>query len=834
MKKASRLLRNIALLMAMLILVSVPVTIMASEGYKVEPDMGQRMDQVDQEVLSGDNYYSEDDYLADSDTERAYDEKSIESGDDLAMIKEISQRILGSEQIQSNTLPTPDAVVTAEGVLSGIDGAPWWLYSDGTLVVGSGMISQSTSEIAFSPWSSHRRTIRNIVFTGPITAGPSLNGLFGNLSMVNIDGLEFFDVSNVESMVNMFADAESLASLDLSSWNTGNVTNMRGMFMAALSLERLNVANWDTRNVTDMGSMFSYTWRLESVDVSNWDTNSVTNMTGMFYEALRLSSLDVSNWDTGSVTSMMSMFNRSNVATLDLSNWNTGNVVSMRNMFAGAENLSSLDVSNWDTGNVTSMFGMFAGASSLASLDLSNWDTGSVTNMHVLFQSMYSLRELILGTNFEFVGGATVNLPRVAINAPYTGYWQNVAQGTSSAPQGEYELTSPELIAFHNRNPRQETWVWQLNHDCTTCTYCNECLSCMDCGECLDYGDCECCPDCVSNPCICYVCTNFCTDCGYCTNCEYCECSKTHDYCQNCDQHPCICCTICGSEPCTCTPVQQPPPTGGNGFGGGGSGGSTITVPTQVVEVEEDEVPLAQWDGVHHAFMVGFADGTIRPMAEVTRAQAATMLFRLMSDEDRTRQWTQNNQFSDVLITNWFNNAVSTTASTGIFAGMTGGTFMPNQAVTRAELAVMIVRFVEAEPVSGAPQFNDITDHWAQYYINAAAQSGWVIGTDASRGQFRPDETITRAEAAATINRALSRLPQSPDELLLEMRTWSDNSNPNAWYYLYIQEATNSHYYKMHEDGVHHSWVKLVSPEHQWSLLERPESQPEDILSETH
>jgi len=262
----------------------------------------------------------------------------------------------------------------------------------------------------------------------------------------------------------------------------------------------------------------------------------------------------------------------------------------------------------------------------------------------------------------------------------------------------------------------------------------------------------------------------------------------------------------------------------------GGNGGGWWTPP--VVELPEEEVPLAEWDGIHHAFLIGFAeDGTVRPRAEATRAQVATILFRLMSDTSRATHWRQSNPFSDVVITNWYNNAVSTTVNAGVFRGMPDGTFMPDRSITRAELAATIVRFMGVTPNNGSAQFNDIAGHWAHGYINAAALNGWVMGDNGLGNQFRPNDTITRAELAAIVNRAFERLPSGPEDLLPGMRTWPDNANPNAWYFLYIQEATNSHYYLLQDDGIHETWVEMLAQERPWALLERPDSSPNDIFA---
>jgi hypothetical protein len=255
-----------------------------------------------------------------------------------------------------------------------------------------------------------------------------------------------------------------------------------------------------------------------------------------------------------------------------------------------------------------------------------------------------------------------------------------------------------------------------------------------------------------------------------------------------------------------------------------------VTITTiPVIEIAEKAVPLAGYQGIHVAYLIGFEDGTIRPRAEVTRAQVATIFFRLMSDQERASQWTQTNQFSDVVLSNWHNNAVSTATNAGIFTGMPDGSFQPNRTITRAELAATIVRYMGLAPNNGAAQFNDIEGHWAQGYINTAALQGWVMGDTGLGGAFDPNRAVTRAEAAAMINRAFDRLPESTEDLLSEMRTFTDNANPDAWFFLHIQEAANSHTFMMKDDGIHETWVELLAPEIRWELLERPDSRPDDV-----
>jgi uncharacterized repeat protein (TIGR01451 family) len=227
---------------------------------------------------------------------------------------------------------------------------------------------------------------------------------------------------------------------------------------------------------------------------------------------------------------------------------------------------------------------------------------------------------------------------------------------------------------------------------------------------------------------------------------------------------------------------------------------------------------------LHHAYMIGFQeDGTVRPQANMTRAEAVTIFFRLMDDSHRATVWSQENSFNDVNEGQWFNNAVSTMANAGIITGH-GGYFRPNDPITRAEFAVFAARFMgyDASTVSGN-RFTDVAGHWAESEINVANELGWVTGFH--DGTFRPNQHITRAEVAALTNRVLRRLPETVDDLLPDMIVWPDNMNQSAWYFLYIQEATNSNYFEMKDDGVHKTWTGLFAPRN-WRALERPYATP--------
>ena len=185
-------------------------------------------------------------------------------------------------------------------------GATWTLCECGTLKVGEGFVHQSMRSGSWSstisPWNAHRHSISRIIFSENVVMGYSLAGLFRDLSSATtIEGLEYFDTSNVRIMYGVFNGMNSLSSLDLSNWNTGNVTDMSSMFFRTDALVELDVSGWNTSNVTDMSSMFGTTHSLVSLDLSNWDTSRVTNMTNMFAHTLSLAILDLSGWDTYNV-----------------------------------------------------------------------------------------------------------------------------------------------------------------------------------------------------------------------------------------------------------------------------------------------------------------------------------------------------------------------------------------------------------------------------------------------------------------------------------------------------------------------------------------------------
>lgn len=217
------------------------------------------------------------------------------------------------------------------------------------------------------------------------------------------------------------------------------------------------------------------------------------------------------------------------------------------------------------------------------------------------------------------------------------------------------------------------------------------------------------------------------------------------------------------------------------------------------------DVPETLNSDNHFAYIVGYEDGLVRPNADITRAEVAAIFFRLLKDDVRDSNLTAENAFNDVAFGLWHNKSISTMANIGILKGRTADTFVPNAPITRAEFAAICSRFDQSN-VEIKSDFNDISGHWAENEIRRAASLGWIQGyTD---GSFKPDQNITRAEAASMINRMLHRLPETVEDLLDGMIQWPDNQ-PSDWYYINMQEATNSHDFKQ-KGEIHEHWTKLT------------------------
>ena len=246
----------------------------------------------------------------------------------------------------------------------------------------------------------------------------------------------------------------------------------------------------------------------------------------------------------------------------------------------------------------------------------------------------------------------------------------------------------------------------------------------------------------------------------------------------------------------------------------GNGGGKKEEKPT--VEIKDDDA-LGLNNTDHFAYIVGYGNGEVRPQNSITRAEVAAIFFRLLEDDVRDANYTRQNKFTDVSNDAWYCSAVSTLSAMGIISGYPDATFRPNASITRAEFAAIATRF-DVNGDKTPASFNDIADHWAKDEIAVAANNGWVNGYE--DGSFRPQNKITRAETMSLVNRVLNRKPETAEDLLENMTKWTDNADTNAWYYLAVQEATNSHYYEYKENSQYEKWTELRETR-DWSELDK-------------
>ena len=210
-------------------------------------------------------------------------------------------------------------------------------------------------------------------------------------------------------------------------------------------------------------------------------------------------------------------------------------------------------------------------------------------------------------------------------------------------------------------------------------------------------------------------------------------------------------------------------------------------------------------DSDHFAYVIGYMDGNVRPYGLISRAETTTIFFRLLKDSVRDGNLLTSNTYTDVADDYWANTAISTMTGLGIVQGRSTTTFDPKAPITRAQFAAICARF-DTGKSSGEQTFSDIQGHWAEKYIQRAAELGWIKGFE--DGTFRPDTYITRAQAMTMINRVLNRIPEDESDLLPGMNVWPD-CNPGDWFYLAVQEATNSHDFE-HKAGNYETWTKLM------------------------
>ncbi len=252
------------------------------------------------------------------------------------------------------------------------------------------------------------------------------------------------------------------------------------------------------------------------------------------------------------------------------------------------------------------------------------------------------------------------------------------------------------------------------------------------------------------------------------------------------------------------------------------AGWERVITPVPPTPSTPDEPEVYRPNGLvldeHFAYLIGNDDGLIRPEANITRAEVATIFFRLLTDETRESFWSDTNSYTDVAAGSWYNNAVSTLSAIGVLGGYEDGSFRPNASITRAEFAKIAVSFFELERLDCENPFLDVAPGaWYAESVAAAAEIGLIEGYEG--GLFRPDAPITRAEACTIVNRTLGRAPHAAGLLPeSEMNLWPDNMDASAWYYAQIQEATNSHDFVW--AGEFEQWTQKL-PERDWDALQR-------------
>ena len=244
--------------------------------------------------------------------------------------------------------------------------------------------------------------------------------------------------------------------------------------------------------------------------------------------------------------------------------------------------------------------------------------------------------------------------------------------------------------------------------------------------------------------------------------------------------------------------------------------GYTETVEDEVDDITAVLLPALQANtDDHYSYLIGYADGTVRPNGKITRAEVATIFFRLLDDDTRAKYWSSENNFSDVSADKWYNNAVSTLSRMGVIGGYADGTFRPDAPISRAEFAKIAVSFTQNNGSAVYNYFTDVkTTDWFAPYVTAAKDAGLIEGY--SDGSFKPESKITRAEACAIVNRTLGRKPSKAHMKISDRIDWPDVQTTD-WFYEAIMEATNSHTYQMGKRV--ETWNDKL-PQRDWAALE--------------
>ena len=586
---------------------------------------------------------------------------------------------------------------------------------------------------------------------------------------------------------------------------------------------------------TSTKEWFSYLLNCKTFDFSGLDTSEVTDMGSMFLACTSVQELDLSDWDTSKVTTMRLMFRNKYVLRSNGRTYERPGV------------LRSLNVSTWDTSNVTDMYYTFYECDQIENLDLSNWNIGKVQN----FESAFNMSR-INGVNLTRAGvpdmGISSREENRRLSAPYVNHTEKklpivvyvsgetAKDGkrwlrTNTNGAGAIAITNGGVIKNANMEqgkfaePTKPGYRFVGWYDCSgnaaetpsadTIYYAKwepavpapETISALDgvvtvdcagdevhiymedyrlAANTYELGD-------VQNENGTYVLNGKVTE----TDGYVAAYNETYgEYTLDADASDMTFKLVWDAENARWTLdkaalliVKRDPD------------GYAAALPGLIAR--DKALPKLNTRD-HFAYVQGYPDGTVRPNGSVTRAETAAILFRLMDASSRSLYYSTASGFRDVDSTKWYNTYVATLNNAGVITDSRDGYFRPDAAITRAELAAMLAQF--AEQKSAAIYFSDVSaGHWAAKAIALTANLGWINGYP--DGTFGPDKTVTRAELMAMINRATGRAPKSTDALLTGMKTWKDNANTALWYYLDVQEATNSHSY-------------AVNPTEYWTGLE--------------
>lgn len=526
---------------------------------------------------------------------------------------------------------------------------------------------------------------------------------------------------------------------------------------------------------------------LTAVDLSGLSGENLTDMSDMFTKCIALKSVDLTGLDTSKVTRMMGMFTQCKALTsLDLSTLDTSNVEDMSYMFTYCENIHSLDLSNFSTSKVTNVASMFNNCTSLDWVNLSGFDVSGITstwNKKTMFSGCTTLRAIAVDekTNLDGVSIATETMtlwlnggklredctiePTLPLPDPYKpGYgflgWYT-ENGTTSEAWGTKLDGAPASGATYYAR-----WGYAVTFDSKGGSEVKQ--------EAIKKGEKAVKPEDPTK--------DGCTFVGW-----YKDESFTEQYDFNAPV----------TESLTLYAKWE-----------------EVTDPAFLLPILNLSKPAPKLNTRDHfAYVQGYPDGTVRPAGSITRAEVAAILFRLMDADSRSLYYSTASGFRDVDSTKWYNTYVATLNNAGVITDSRTGYFRPNDAITRAELAAMLAQF--AEKKSAAIYFSDVSaGYWAANAIALTANLGWINGYP--DGTFGPDKTVTRAELMAMVNRATGRAPASTDALLSGMKTWKDNADTSLWYYLDVQEATNSHTYT---GAPTETWTSLTTTP-DWSQYE--------------